>query len=178
MHPNEVSRDVEGYTRRDLVGTSVIATHPGDVVTFDSITGFVYWATDDFTDLDYLPVDFLVRRNQEKETQFTQELRVASPAERPLELHEDLDLRWLGGVFVFTSDYDQDAYNEYRLAAAGVGADFPFREKTLASLENVGFGIFGQSTLTAWEVLDAIVGVRYDFEHDSAELHSFTSPPV
>lgn len=177
-HAFRVSRNVEGYTRRDLVGSSVIATRTGESVDFTSITGFVWWETDDFTDLDYLPVDFLARGNAERQTQFTQELRVASAEERPLALGDDLSLRWLGGLFVFTQDYDQDARNEYRLAAAGAGASAPFDEKTIAHLDDVGVGVFGQATLTAWRTVDATVGLRWDDEHDSAELRSFTAPPV
>jgi len=177
-HPFRVERNVEGFAHRDLVGTSVIASRPGEVVDLTSITGFVWWETDDFTDLDYLPVDFLARGNSERQTQFTQELRVASSDASPLALSEDLSLRWLGGVFVFTSDYDQDARNEYRLAAAGAGASAPFDEKTIASIDDTGVGVFGQTTLTAWQQIDATVGLRYDYEHDSADLQAFTAPPV
>jgi iron complex outermembrane receptor protein len=177
-HPFEVSRNLEGFTRRDLVGSSVVASNAGPVTTFTSVTGFVYWQTDDLTDLDYTPVDLLARRNQENEKQFTQEFRLASSEGNPAQLNDVLTLSWVTGTFIFASNYQEDAANDYRLAAAEVGASFPFQEKNVASLGNAGFGLFGQTTLTAWQRLDATLGLRYDFERDDADLHYFTSPPV
>ena len=46
-------------------------------------TGFVKWETEDATDLDYTPLPLATRDNDEDALQFTQEVRLASGAERP-----------------------------------------------------------------------------------------------
>src|SRR5262249_56811755 len=46
QQPFQVSRNLEGFTRRDVIGTSLVASHPGESLDFTSVTGFVYWQTD------------------------------------------------------------------------------------------------------------------------------------
>src|SRR5262245_52054383 len=76
-NPFTVARDFEGHTDRDVHAATFVARHASQSLTFTSTTGFVHWKTLDETDLDYSPLPLLFRTNDEKDSQFTQEFRVA-----------------------------------------------------------------------------------------------------
>ena len=62
---------------------------------------------------DYTPAPLLTRDNAEEDTQFTQEIRLASAANAPARLSNAAVLKWQTGVFLFTQNYDQNAVNSY-----------------------------------------------------------------
>src|SRR5262249_38281662 len=111
QNPFHTSRDFEGHTDRDLNSVTFIARHTTSRMTFTSTTGFVHWKTDDLTDLDYTAFPLLTRANAEKDSQFTEEARVASAPAGALKLLNSASLKWQAGVFFFTQNYDQDAVN-------------------------------------------------------------------
>jgi iron complex outermembrane recepter protein len=170
--PHHVSRDFEGYTRRDIVAPTLLVNHYGKTIDVGFITGGVWWNTDDLTDLDYTPAPLATRRNKEKDFQFSQEFRIASAKDSPVTLSDSLQLRWQSGVFTFTQDYEQRALNNLNPPLAPI----PLLSKSRAELDDVGLGIYGQMTLTAWEKLDFTAGVRGDFEDKEATLTSSTVP--
>ncbi|HEY7186734.1 MAG TPA: TonB-dependent receptor plug domain-containing protein, partial [Vicinamibacterales bacterium] len=110
-NPFHTARDYEGFTHRDIFGTTVINRHEGSKLSLSSTTGFLKWKTEDSTDLDYTPLPLLRRNNAEESFQFTEEVRVASAPNAPVNLSKSIPLRWQAGVFVFTQNYDQDAVN-------------------------------------------------------------------
>ena len=107
--PFHSSRDYEGFTNRDIFGTTIQAEHTGAAMRLSSTTGFVKWKTEDSTDLDYSPLPIVTRDNAEEDFQFTQEVRLASAA--PKKLSDTAALKWQTGVFLFTQSYQQDAVN-------------------------------------------------------------------
>ena len=76
-------------------------------------TGFLKWKTVDSTDLDYTPLPLVTRDNAEESFQFTQEVRVANAVNAPIELSDSADLKWQGGVFFFTQNYEQNATRNF-----------------------------------------------------------------
>ncbi len=82
-NPYHAQRNVEGYTDRDIWSSTILVRHEGPRYAFSSTTGGVWWKTHDFTDLDYSAMPLMTRDNAEKDTQFTQEFRVASAARAP-----------------------------------------------------------------------------------------------
>ena len=109
--PFHVGRDFEGHTNRDVVATTIHTRRQGQRWTLATTTGFVNWKTQDLTDLDYLPLPYVTRNNDEKDRQFTQEIRLASGI--PVKVSDRAALRWQSGVFFFTQNYDQDAVNTF-----------------------------------------------------------------
>jgi iron complex outermembrane receptor protein len=109
QNPFHSSRDFEGHTDRDLFATTILTQRKGGPITFSTTTGFVRWETQDVTDLDYSPANLVVRDNTEKDFQFTQEVRLAGAA--PKKLSDSASLKWQGGVFLFTQNFDQNAVN-------------------------------------------------------------------
>jgi iron complex outermembrane receptor protein len=176
--PFHVSRDFEGYTYRDVLAPTLLANYQGANIDFESITGVVWWKTADLTDLDYTPAPLITRQNDEKDVQFTHEFRLASSKDAPVQLGEALELKWQTGVFVFTQNYEQSAFNDFAPFVLSPFIPFPVRNLNTAELNDFGGGIYAQTTLTAWEKLDLTAGVRGDFESKEALLNGSFNPAV
>ena len=175
-NPFHAARDFEGWTNRDIFATTIQARHAGPRFTFSSTTGFVNWETEDATDLDYTPLQILRRDNAENDFQFTQELRFASADSAPIRVADSTRLQWQAGVSLFTQNYEQDAVNSYSpfvVAPIAVSQHTP-----RADLDDVGFGVFGQTTFTVRERLDLVAGARVDYESKSALLETFFEPAI
>jgi iron complex outermembrane receptor protein len=176
--PFEVARDFEGHTHRDVLGTTVLLRRAGSRVTLTSTTGFVNWKTDDETDLDYTPLPLLRRENAEDAFQFTEEVRVASAANAPARIG-DVPLRWQAGVFLFTQNYDQEAVNSFAPFVLSPLLPIAIRQHAPeAALDDVGVGLYGQTTATFLDILDVTAGARFDHESKKASLNTFFTPPV
>ena len=176
-NPFHSSRDYEGYTNRDIFGTTIQAERTGASMRLSSTTGFVKWKTDDSTDLDYSPMPLITRDNAEEDFQFTQEVRLASSA--PKKLSDSAALKWQTGAFLFTQSYQQDAVNTYAPYLLSQFIDFPVNEHSpVSELDDFGLGVFGQGTVTLKEKLDLIAGVRLDYENKNADLKTFFDPAI
>ncbi len=175
-NPFHVSRDFEGHTDRDINAETFLLHHGGGAMTFTSTTGFVHWHTFDATDLDYSPYPLLTRTNDEQDSQFTQEFRVASGPASATTLGS-ATLKWQGGLFLFTQNYDQDAVNAY--SAGVLSPSIPLtvhQHNPQASLDDTGVGLYGSGTISAQRV-DFTAGARFDHEGRSGTLlTSFIEP--
>jgi len=177
--PFTVARDFEGYTDRNVFGTTVLLRHEGSRVSVSSTTGVVDWRTEDETDLDYTPFPAARRKNLEAAVQFTQEVRVASAATAPYRLNDTTTLAWQAGVFFFTQRYDQDAVNSFAPFVLSPGISFPVANHSpQAALDDRGLGVFGHATATLGEHLDLSAGLRFDREHRKGDLQSFFDPVI
>lgn len=168
---HHTSRDFEGHTDRDVNATTFLARHQGKSLTFTSTTGFVHWKTLDETDLDYTPLPLVTRSNDEKDFQFTQEVRVASAPSAAVKLSDSATLKWQAGLFLFTQNYDQLAVNTYAPFVI-VPVNFPLHERSDAALDDTGVGIYGNGTF-AFNRVDVNVGARFDREDRDALLSTF-----
>ena len=186
--PRRVSHDFEGYTHRDINAPTLLQNLRTDTMEITSITGGVWWKTADATDLDYTAAPLATRYNEEKEYQITQEFRFASLKDAPLVLGDDFKLSWLGGLFAFYQNYDQNAFNDVT-----TNSSYPYstpfgtmllpiqaktHDQTDATLKTWGTGLYGQTTLNAWEEFDFTLGLRYDFEYDKADLNPLTTTNI
>ena len=178
-NPFEVARDFEGFTERDLMATTLTTRRAGSRFTLSSITGFVDWQTVDETDLDYSPMPLIRRNNTEQGFQFTQEVRVGSAPNAPWLLSPDVPVRWQTGVFLFTQNYEQDAVNTFSpfvlspLVPLAVSQHSP-----QSTLDDVGYGVYGQATATFDGRLDVSAGARVDHENKKASLNTFFAPAI
>lgn len=174
-NPFHAARDFTGRADRDVLATTILARRLSGPFTISSATGFLSWQTQDVTDLDYTPQPFITRDNSEEAFQFTQELHVASTTPATLAFR-DGQLRWQGGLSLFTQGYEQDAINSY---APFLFAPFAVAQHTPQSaLDDFGFGVFGQGTVTFDELLDVSAGARIDYERKSATIRTFYEPVV
>lgn len=175
--PFTARRDFQGRIDRDIVSGAFIARHEGKAVTFTTTTGVVDWSTKDETDLDYTPLPLFTRRNDEKATQFTQEVRLASAPNAAVSVG-GTSLRWQAGAFLFTQRYDQNAVNAYSPFVLSTFISFPVQETSpQAALDDLGIGVYGQGTFTKGR-LDVAIGARVDHEQKDANISSFFTPVI
>jgi iron complex outermembrane receptor protein len=176
-NPLHSSRDFEGHTDRDISAATFLARHAGQSLTFASTTGFVHWKTLDATDLDYSPYPLLTRTNDEQDSQFTQEFRLASGPAGAVTLGANASLKWQAGLFLFTQNYDQDAVNSY---AAGLLSPFipveVHQHNPQAALDDNGVGVYGSGTVTLHRA-DFTAGARVDRENRKGNLGTFFIEP-
>ena len=178
-NPFVVDRDFEGYTDRNIFNTTVMNRFEGNAISFTATTGFIGWDTEDQTDLDYSPLPLVTRRNVEEATQFTQEVRVASAANRRIALSDAATLRWQAGVLVFTQEYDQEAVNSLAPFLLSPLLGIPVQQTSpRAALGDTGVGVYGQGTFTFRDAVDVTVGARLDHENKEATLETFFTPTI
>lgn len=187
-HPHHVSRDFEGASHRDIIAPTLLVNGKGPAIDFSFISGLVQWKTRDMTDLEYTVYPGGMREDNQKDLQVTAELRLASAKDTPVGQGSDLRLKWQAGISMFTQNYEQDAVNNF-LAGGLYQADQimpgfpPFnsaangKHSPESRLDDTGFGAYAQTTLTAWEQLDLILGLRGDYESKKAELNTFYEAP-
>ena len=179
QNPFHSSRNFEGFTRRDVVAPTFLLTHRGSSIDLSSTTGLVRWKTHDQTDLDYSALPLITRDNSEKDVQFTQEVRLASAAAAPLVMSPNVAVRWQAGVSLFTQNYEQDAINTFSPFLLSPFIPFPVTQHSpLSSLDDVGFGAYGQGTWTVRDRVDLSAGARFDHEQKDGNLSTFFSPAI
>ena len=179
QNPYHTARDFEGFTHRDIFGTTILNRHEGASLTLSATTGFLKWKTVDATDLDYTPLPLVTRDNTEESFQFTQEVRVANAANAPIDLSDSVALKWQGGVFFFTQNYEQNATRNFSAGFLSPFLPFPVTQTSpQADLDDVGIGLFGQGVVTVSERLDLTAGLRFDHEQKDANLNVFFTPAI
>jgi iron complex outermembrane receptor protein len=178
-HPFHAARDFEGFTHRDIFAPTLLLRRTGKTIDVSTITGLVWWKTDDSTDLDYSPLPLVTRSNAEKDLQFTQEVRLASRKDAAITLSSDVALSWQTGVFLFTQRYNQDAVNNYAPFVLSQRVNFPVSQTSpQASLDDDGVGVYGRGTFTFHGRLEGTLGLRGDYENKKAALNTFFSPVI
>jgi iron complex outermembrane receptor protein len=177
--PHRVARDFEGFTNRDINSATLNVRGTGQDFSVEATTGFVKWNTEDATDLDYSPLPLATRTNDEADRQFTQEIRVSSPANAPIALTDQLMLKWQAGVEYFNQAYEQDAVNTLSAFVLSPQVPFPVAmHSPEASIDNAGIGLFARGTLAINEKTDVTAGLRFDHEASDAVLRTFLDPEV
>lgn len=173
------SRDFEGNTDRDILSTTLLSRREGRRVALTTTTGLVRWKTRDVTDLDYTPLPLVRRDNREEDSQFTQEVRVASAEAAPVKVGGNVSIAWQAGGFLFTQNYEQLAVNSYSPFVLSPLVNFPVSQATPdAAIDDVGVSLYGQGTFTVNEKLDLTAGARFDREHKQALLTTSYSPMI
>ena len=174
--PHRISQDFEGVTERDALVASLTWRHSGDTVDLVSITSVQGFEVLETSDFDFSELDGVRRRTEEESRSFVQEFRVSSPANDPVTLGRDADLRWLAGVLAFASDSDRGAANDFRPGGVGIVSPVAGVDESTGEFRDRGVGIFGHATVTLFEDLEIGGGLRYDYERKDAELsRRFTS---
>ena len=177
--PNVASRDFEGRTDRDIFSTVIGARREMAKFTFSTTTGFVRWKTRDLTDLDYTPLPAATRDNDEKDLQFTQEVRFASSPAGSLKLSDRASLAWQTGAFFFTQRYEQTAVNNIGPFVLDPFINFPVVQTSPeADLDDFGVSLYGQATATLNDRLDLTAGARFDHENRKALLNTSFNPAI
>ena len=177
--PHRVARDFEGFTNRDINNLTFNLRGTGQNFAIEATTGFVKWNTEDATDLDYTPLPLATRTNDERDRQFTQEVRIASPENAPMALGDRMLLRWQAGVEYFNQAYEQAAINTLGAGVFSPQVLFPVAlHSPESAIDNQGIGLYGRGTLTMNEKIDVTAGLRFDHESGDAVLRTFLDPAL
>ena len=132
--PFRVSRNFEGFTNRDINNATVNVRGSGEYFAIESTTGFIKWKTEDETDLDYSPLPLATRSNLEDDTQFTQEVRIASPENAPFALGSTM-IKWQAGIEYFNQSYDAGCGQHVQRVRAEPAGRFSGRDAFAGSVD-------------------------------------------
>ena len=166
-HPHHVSYDYKGSMDRDIYGSSLRVAYESSWFDLTSITGWRSWDNEDKSDMDFTPFDMMRSFEDVDQTQFTQEIRLASPGGSG-------NLKWLVGAYCFNEDFDQDNIMDFGADAVAMGmVPATMKDYSLAEFDNRGYAFFGQATYTLFNKLDLTAGVRFDHEKKEFDFNKF-----
>ncbi len=173
--PYHINHDFKGFTDRDLTETSATLDYSGSRVNFTAIAAFNDWDADEATDLDFTKLDFLRREVTEEQEQSYFEVRFSSS--EPLQLG-GMELQWVLGASFYTSEFTHNSSNELRPTLIQQG--FSLRESAAYTLDDDGYGIFGQANLSFGNT-DLVLGGRFLQEDKGTDLFlssQILPPPI
>lgn len=165
----------DGYTNRDVWGSSLKIEWQQDYGTWTSVTGL---RSSDYEFLDDLVpaldlvsganLNYLTNYSEEDEQQFSQEIRLASNGDSPLE--------WTAGLYYFNDDIDRSEIWDTKLVGTLLGIG-PSQGKVDASNKTSSKAAFAQLSynLENWRLT---VGGRYTRESKDATLIGTGFEPI
>ncbi len=146
--------------KRNLWGGSAKVTYKKPNFELTSVTGIrgFSFASEGS---DFVATDNFIQSQEDQQTQFSQEIRIASP--------EDTRLRWTGGVFAFYEDVNTVSFQELRDLAATFGVARGHRETSIADLTSQSYALFGDATWELADRLDVSSGLRITHERKTID---------
>ncbi len=167
-YSREANFDGKTFNDQSTWGTSVEMTKELGAFTLTSITAYRAFEVEDNNDSDGGPLALLnINSAHQKQNQFTQELRISSPAGERLE--------YVAGLFYF--DQDVSTTTDVRGNFGQVlppGAYFGNFIDRAISTRN--YAAFGQATFNVTEELRLIGGLRYTNERLDARFQRILTP--
>ena len=156
-----------------------------DGMLFTSITGSSSYESLDGVDVDWLPLQFISRDDDQEFEQFSQEFRITSPGgeffdyvaglyyeKSTLEFDRRVDLDTnLGGLTPQLIGVD----NLFILLSGGQYSANQSARNHLYSLDSNSWAAFGQGTFNLSDSLRVTVGLRYTEENKDVETSQFLS---
>lgn len=171
-----VDHDFTGAAHRDVGQIALSAAYHG-AVDFTSVTAIQYWQSNEYTDLDESAADLLRRSNREREDNYIEELRLASPTNKPIVINQDVKFSYVSGLLTFVTSDHPSIDNTTRSPLLTQGLPAPLASFEDSALNTYGIGLYGQGTFTLWDKLDLTAGARVDYEYNNAQIHNFASSP-
>ncbi|MEI9995589.1 MAG: TonB-dependent receptor [Rhizomicrobium sp.] len=173
-NPNDrkIAENLDTVQNRDVWGTSLEANWSPGFGTLTSITAYRGFEWRNFADNDYTVLDLESSGINERQTQFSEELRFASPTGEALE--------YIVGLYYFNQQLDTDALATAGPDLAALIPGYPYTNpEDITITGNVGtreFSVFGQLTYNVTDALSVTAGLRYADEHKTL-IHSEIADP-
>ncbi|CZF82430.1 TonB-dependent receptor [Grimontia marina] len=163
-NPEKINNDFKGIDNRDSVGISLAVTKNFDAFDFTSITGWRDWENKSSADQDANsnPLYVFHSKSDEKQKQLSQELRWNSTT--------STELKWLGGLYAYTSEYRVIGKNNVDYTAFGYGG--PYVDMSNVKKDNSGYAAFGQLDYNITPNITLTAGLRLDREKRKANINS------
>lgn len=121
-------------------------------------------------DIDLSPVPGNTALIRQDEALWSEELRLQSPT-------ESADWRWLGGLYLDAVDRDGDDVRNF-IAPVAPGVYAPVQQRTLFTLEDENYAVFGEATYAGIDRLGITVGARLDYAIRRIERSRVGGRPV
>lgn len=175
--PHTFSHDFESRESRELLGAALRLSHDFGPVTLMSITTLQRTEADNRYDRDFTPLDILVQDSQIESMQFAQEVRLSSS--EPMQVGQEARLSYLAGVFIGVTETEERFVDAFGVDGSPMLVGIDRTRRNEADLFNVG--VFGQATLTLWDVLDLTAGLRLEYDRrtiDTRESSAFGMFPI
>ncbi len=152
FNPRQVNHNSQGYEDRELFGASMTIDYTiGDYI-LTSISSYRWSKAMNFQEEDYTPLDIMDSDFFDKDSQISQELRIASPT------GERFD--YVAGVYYFYQKRDTN-----HGARGGVDFALPnFRATTPGSIKGNSYAAFINGNLHLTDALSITAGGRYTHE--------------
>ena len=162
----KVLQDADTVQNRDVFGASAEVNWSPGAGKITSITAYREFDWFNFADNDYTALDYLGSGITEKQHQFSQELRYASPDMGPL--------TYVVGAYFFQQRLATDA-------AARIGVDFGIYPEQvtgniLATVKTQSLAGFGQAVYRVTDKFSVTAGLRYTWEKKKV-IHSQIGDP-
>lgn len=150
--PGFVDKDFDNTDSFNMAATAnfEIGDH-----TLTSITGYSSYDFEKRLDADFGPAPLFASLFAEDFSQFSQELRLASPVGRTFE--------YIVGAYAHVNDYDLMQVTNVRFGPFDGAAARDFRQ------ENVALSGFGSATFNATDALRVLASLRYTYDRKTAE---------
>lgn len=165
----EVALDGDTFIRQETYGGSVqVDVEGAGGITVTSITGLRWWDTTDNNDADQRPTPVLnINNGDSRQRQFTQELRLTSPSDRPLE--------WVGGLFLFNQDYDL-GNSQQGTFDQPLPPGIQLSRAIFVENRTQNFAAFADATYHFNDQFNVFGGLRYTVERLNTRFQRFANP--
>lgn len=169
---NDISTNAPEWSRNKQFGGSLhLDWNPGDI-TLTSITGYERFKTRGAADSDYTPLEVSRSYTRARSSQWTQELRLASP--------QDDRLSWILGFFYFNEKIRSDAFSAtlpQGSVPALAGSTSPAAFSDTFYRHNAESGaVFGSTTFAFTDALKLTLGGRWTRETKKVDFVRLASP--
>lgn len=154
--PYRINQDEDQYSLQRGSQWSLQGKYLGADFDVTSVTGYVDYEHDVFSDMDFT-ANTQNRRTGEANYQdivLSQELRISSPEDSGA-------LSWQAGIYAFTEQLD--TYFDYHIVQMGSLANMSIMQPD-ADISSHGYAGFGQLTYTLVDRLHLTAGLRYDYQ--------------
>lgn len=158
-HPYQAFGNWPNIEKRTNTNISATVNYFGKYFNFTSITSAVnyhIWIPGRF-DYDFTSANLISGSNATKSREFTQELRLSSPATAN-------KWKWTVGSYLFTERIKTNTNTYYDEDYALLDPSAPYATLTYSERKSRGVAFFGQAAYSLTPKLDIILGTRYDTE--------------
>jgi iron complex outermembrane receptor protein len=158
--PHRILNDFEGETERDITAPNLTAVYTGDSYQVTLISAFETLESIDTSDVDFSPLDFIRRETREDNDQWYYETRVQSLNDIEI---GNARMNWLVGLSYYTSEFEHGSVNTFRPDFVQQFVGFPIELQDVAaySLDDSGYGLFGQVGFRFDNGFEVDLGARY-----------------
>ncbi len=155
----QTSASVDSVNNQNSAGASIEANQQLGGFTLTSITAFRHFHVYDNIDSDLVSINLLDLNNaNQRQNQFTQELRITSPKGERLE--------YVAGLYYFFQGLKTQTQSAGTLGAVPIGTFLGSQVDRGIHTENAS--VFGQATFHVTDQLSLIAGGRYTTEQQNA----------